>query len=702
MSQVVDFQLNIRPGSNSLTALQQINSELERMIRLQKEAGVGESRKDGATSKTPSEPDRPVSPGSQTPIGKNRFASETPQNGNNPPPLPDAKDYSSQGEDKTPPSGPVIRNILPPLPDPRDYSSQAGDQDPSQNKAPNDNTPPLPDPKDYSRSGQSETPQPGPTTRDIPPPLIDPADYSQNANSGASNSQQTSRPRQRQGGNYGASATDNAAFAAGMSSSASSSTLGDTLFGMSTAAVDPDNPDSKNMTHEQRAAARLRRWQITMGIQSVGYGLEDIYYSGARGALNNLPFAAQGLAAAVGVNPEKAERVSGITALLATGAMVAYDNREGLAKSAGIDLGKREDKIMGVIPNYLGMPDLSDTQAAQKKVTDAMYYVDKYGEKSNEGKKYKEEAIKAMVDVQSAQARDTSPAEIARVRSLPSVEAMSSGEILGRTGLGGDRMTANLAQSKAVSESSASQISKALSGDPKAISALQQDIKDNKLSGRDMTMAQSVVNMGGNMSAFDAKRIESLRASASNPFTDIRAVQGTIQGIARNSGASNEDAIEFSGGKDNADLKEVQRRAPQNWEANFDMNKDRYVANIAASLGGIQANGSRGNARASQTNNLKGQIYSDLVNSGVPANKARELANQLYMEGNGQFRGRMDAASGASNGMSQMQNFMGMLGDEQQMAFGQFQQNRMQIQMHQTMLRRQALMRSRFGMRGNR
>jgi len=609
MSQVVDFQLNIRPGATSLSQLQEINAELERMIGLQKQAGMGGGSGMGGGG---------VGGG----MGGGGGFSSTPA----------SSARQSTGGTIPGSSG----------------SSYYGPESNAEPAAP------------------------------------------------------ASSARQSSGRNYGSSATGNAAFAAGMSSAAASSTLGDTLFGMSTAAVDPDNPDSKNMTHEQRAAARLRRWQITMGIQSVGYGLEDIYYSGARGALNNLPFAAQGLAAAVGVNPEKAERVSGITALLATGAMVAYDNREGLAKSAGIDLGKREDKIMGVIRNFLGMPDLSDTQAAQKKVTDAMYYVDKYGEKSNEGKKYREEAIKAMVDVQSAQARSTSESEIARVRSLPSVEAMSSGEILGRTGLGGDRMTANLAQSKAVSESSASQISKALSGDPKAISALQQDIKDNKLSGRDLSMAQSVVNMGGNMSAFDAKRIESLRASASNPFTDIRAVQGTIQGIARNSGASNEDAIEFSGGKDNADLKEVQRRAPQNWEANFDMNKDRYVANIAASLGGIQANGSRGNARASQTNNLKGQIYSDLVNSGVPANKARELANQLYMEGNGQFRGRMDAASGASNGMSQMQNFMGMLGDEQQMAFGQFQQNRMQIQMHQAMLRRQALMRSRFGMRGNR
>jgi uncharacterized protein (DUF2267 family) len=608
MSQVVDFQLNIRPGATSLGQLQEINAELERMIGLQKQAGMGGGSGAGGGG---------VGGG----MGGGGGFSSTPA----------SSARQSTGGTIPGSSG----------------SSYYGPESNAEPAAP------------------------------------------------------ASSARQSSGRNYGSSATGNAAFAAGMSSAAASSTLGDSLFGMSTAAVDPDNPDSKNMTHEQRAAARLRRWQITMGIQSVGYGLEDIYYSGARGALNNLPFAAQGLAAAVGVNPEKAERVSGITALLATGAMVAYDNREGLAKSAGIDLGKREDKIMGVIPNYLGMPDLSDTQAAQKKVSDAMYYVDKYGEKSNEGKKYKEEAIKAMVDVQSAQARDTSPAEIARVRSLPSVEAMSSGEILGRTGLGGDRMTANLAQSKAVSESSASQISKALSGDPKAISALQQDIKDNKLSGRDLSMAQSVVNMGGNMSAFDAKRIESLRASASNPYTDIKAGQSMIQGIMQNSGASKEDAAQFANGM-GQEMGEMQKRAPQNWQASFDMNKDRYVANIAASLGGIQANGSRGNARASQTNNLKGQIYSDLVNSGVPANKARELANQLYMEGNGQFRGRMDAASGASNGMSQMQNFMGMLGDEQQMAFGQFQQNRMQIQMHQAMLRRQALMRSRFGMRGNR
>lgn len=611
MSQVVDFQLNIRPGATSLSDLKEINAQLERMIELQKQVGTGGVGPSSA----------PAGGGRQPGVGGGSGGG------------------SSSGGGGSNTGGGVGGTVT-------GGSSYYG---------PDSNAEPAP-------------------------------------------AQPTARSS---GGSRGTSASSNAAFAAGMSSAASSSTLGDQLFGMSTAAVDPDNPDNKNMTHEQRAAARLRRWQMTMGIQSLGYGIEDMYYSGARGVLNNLPFMAQGLAARTGMDPIEAEALAGKTALVATMGMVAYDNREGIAKSLGVNLGKREDKIMGVIPNFLGMPDLSDTQAAQKKVTDSMYYVDKYGEKSKEGQKYKEEAIKAMVEMQSAQARDTSPSDIARVRSLPSVQAMSSGEILGRTGLGGDRMTANLAQSKAVSESSASQISKALSGDPKAINALQQDIKENKLSGRDMTMAQSVVNMGGKMSAFDAKRIESLRASASNPYADVKTSQGMIQDIMQNNGSSKEDAAQFAGGM-GQEMQEMQKRAPQNWQANFDMNKDRYVANIAASLGGIQANGSRGNARASQTNNLKGQIYSDLVNSGVPANKARELANQLYMEGSGQFRGRMDAASGANNGMNQMQNFMGMLGDEQQMAFGQFQQNRMQIQMHQAMLRRQQLMRSRFSLRGNR
>ena len=443
-----------------------------------------------------------------------------------------------------------------------------------------------------------------------------------------------------------------------------------------------------------------------------------------------------------------AERVAGTAALIGTTGMVAYDNRESIAKGLGFNLGSRQQSIFG-------MPELSGMQQAQKKIDDAMYYVNKYGEESSLGKRYRSEAIQSMVDLDQSRARSTSESEIARVRSLPSLSSMSSAEILGMTGLGGDRMAARLMKNGvSVSEkdirkqgqllyddstfsplssifgnrpqmsesffkenysqarknaenvaadnaaSMAGRISKAMSGDPSAMQAIKDDLANNKLQGRDRTMAQAVANLGG-MSSFDASRVQSLVNSAKNPGSDLAGLQRELGGIVGSYAGSPEIAGEFVGAAGEA-MGEMQKNATLPWQQNFSANQDRYTANIAASLGGIDGNGARGRYKAQQINNLKSQIYQDLISSGVPPARARGLAAQLYTQGRGQYKGMSDAAIGADNGMSPMMNFMSMLGEEQQMAFGQMMQNRFQIQMQQSMLRRNALNRSRFGLRGTR
>jgi hypothetical protein len=518
---------------------------------------------------------------------------------------------------------------------------------------------------------------------------------------------------------------------------------GDSLYAQITKAnSDGDDVKNQGKTPEQIAAERHRRWQVTMGIQSVGYGLEDMYYSGARGALNNLPFAAKGLAAVAGVNPDTSERIAGHTALVGTAAMVAYDNREEMSKKMGFNLGKREE-------NIFGLPGLNDSQAAQKRISDSMYYVDKYGEKSDSGSRYQAQAIKGMVELESAKARSVSESEIARVRSLPSIGSAAAGEALKQTGLGGDRLTAYLSKdpksatqeqimtqlksinresvftpisdlfgykpanvdmgnygkakeaadsiARTASDKSASQISRAMSGDATAIEALKKDLADNKLSGRDRTMAESVMKMG-KMGSYEANQISSLRSSASNPYANLSQIDKQIGSYM---GLSNEDSKDFRGAN-MEQMQEQKKRAPYSWQKNLDANRSRYEENIAASFGGMEASGSRGNSRATQRNNLKKQIYSDLLAQGVPRDQASRESNRLYGAGQTAYQGMKKDAQGMQNGASTMENMMFAMGDEQQMAFGQFQQNRIQIQMHQSMLRRQAMMRSRYGLRGMR
>lgn len=500
------------------------------------------------------------------------------------------------------------------------------------------------------------------------------------------------------------------------------------------------NAEQHKMSAEERHRANLRRWQLTMGIQSLGYGLEDIYYSGVRGALNNFPFAAQGLAALAGVDPTKSMAVAGVSALVGTAGMVAYDNRERMAKSMGINLGTREDSIFGIA-------QLSGAQKAQKEISDSMYYVDKYGRGSNLGQRYLADAIGAMENQNRDLLRRGTEQDVARIRGLPDAGLMGGAGVLAAAGLGGDafarsisrqgvsvsegdirkqaemlfgesriepisrlfgmqsampdsflaenraKATANAERvARAQRDQTASNLGAALAGDPGRIAQLEEQLKEGSLSGRDRRVAEATVGLARNMSPFDAQRIASLRAGAGNPYADLGRISGQIGGLLGDAAGDIMPAV-------NEQMADMRQRAPKAWQQRFQENRGTYVQNIAASYGGIMASGSRGRYRNRQVANLSGEIYNDLIASGVPASQARGLAAELQGQGQDAFNQQWNDAR-VPNGMSQMQNFMMGLGEEQQMMFGQFNQNAMQIQMHQQMLRKQRMMRTRFGLRG--
>lgn len=500
------------------------------------------------------------------------------------------------------------------------------------------------------------------------------------------------------------------------------------------------DPDQHKMTAEERHKANLRRWQLTMGIQSLGYGLEDLYYSGVRGALNNFPFAAQGLAALAGVDPSKSMAVAGGAALIGTAGMVAYDNRERIAKSMGVNLGTREDSILGIA-------ELSGAQKAQKEISDAMYYVDKYGRGSGLGQRYLADAIGAMEAQNKDLLRRGTEQDVARIRGLPDAGITGGASVLAAAGLGGDAFARSLSRggvsvsesdvrdqakmmfrdgvlspigdlmgyspqmpdsflaenrakataaaekvARAQRDQTASNLGQALSGDPGRIAQLEEQLKDGSLTGRDRRVAEATVNMARNMTPFDAQRIASLRSGAANPYADLGRISQQIGGLLG-------DAAEGIMPSQNEQMADTQRRAPKAWQQRYMQNRGGYIQNIAASFGGIKASGTRGRERSMQIANLSGEIYNDLIRSGVPAAQARGLAEELKGDGRDAFRQQWGDAN-MPNGMNQMQNFMMGLGEEQQMMFGQFNQNAMQIQMHQQMLRQQRMRRTRFGLRG--
>lgn len=503
------------------------------------------------------------------------------------------------------------------------------------------------------------------------------------------------------------------------------------------------------MTPEQRQQARLRQWQRTVGIQALGYGLEDMYYSGFRGVLNNLPFIAQGAAASFGVDAFVAERLAGQTALFATAGLVAYENRKPISDALGIDLGSRSD-------SFLGLAERSRAQKLQEQAAKDASRIEKYGMDSALGQMYMSQSAQNIAQAQRAAGLDPSAMNIARINNALSPEQQMAGQNIRNLGLGGDYVAKSISDDyspssaevqdrakslfkdsyytdfygnsapvanyllsgtgkafptvddftdkargslKALGTNASSLISEALSGSPESVRSLSDAIKQGKIPSDLLGTANAALGIANNMSGFDSARIASLRAAAANPYADIKNINSQIGNILTGYAGENGDVSGIM--NPIAEMNELaQKRAMLPWQQQYMANEGRYVENIAASFGGIDAN-SRGRARDAQRGNLRAMILQDLISSGVPMRKAQELAGTLYQQGYARYSGMMDASNN-ENGFSNMQNFMMMLGEEQQMAFGQFQQNRIMIQMQQSALRRNAWARSRAGFRGSR
>jgi len=442
----------------------------------------------------------------------------------------------------------------------------------------------------------------------------------------------------------------------------------------------------------------------------------------------------------VGVDPTKSMAVAGFAALAGTTGMVINDNREKIAEGLGVNLGTRES-------NIFGLPALSGAQKAQKDISDSMYYVDKYGRDSGLGQRYLADATTAMQKANRDLAGRPTEQDIARIRDLPDAGISAGARIMGMSGIGGDTMARRMAQqgvsvsegdiskqaellyrdkriepisqlfgmqssmpdsflqqnraeatkkaeevARQARDTKSTNLAQAMAGDSSRIAELERGLKDGSLTGRDAEAAKAAVGLARNMSGFDAQRISSLRAGAANPYANIDRIG---QQMSRYMGDAAKDVM--PGEMD--EMRENQRRGAKGWEKNFSANEERYIGNIAASYGGIKASGSQGDIRSKQLSNLRAEIYNDLIRSGVPAGRARQLSRELDRSGRDTFNEAW-GDSNMPNGMNQMQNFMMGLGGEQQQMFGQFNQNAMQIQMHQQMLRQQRMRRTRFGLRG--
>lgn len=509
-------------------------------------------------------------------------------------------------------------------------------------------------------------------------------------------------------------------------------------------------PGDSRLSPEEQKAQRLRTWQRTVGVQALGYGLEDLYYSGFRGVLNNLPFMAQGAASALGVNPFTAEMMAGQAALIATTGYVAYENRKPIADALGYELPSRAQSL-------IGLAERSRAEKLQEQAANDAYYVDKYGSGSALGQMYMSQSARNIAQAQRAAGLDPSAMDIARINNALSPAQQMAGRNLQGLGLGGDFVAKSISDSytpsntdiqnraqqlfkdsyytdlygnsailpnlflsgtgkafptvndftdkaksslEATGANASRIIADALSGNPESVRTLQDALQKDVIPASLKQTANAALSISKNITGFDRGQIESLRAAASNPFANLKNLNDQISNILSGYKGENGDISEIMNPLAEG-MNEANRQAMTPWQQTYLANKNRYVSNIAASFGGIQANGSQGRLRNTQRNNLKASIVEDLISSGVPAVKARQLAEGLYSEGYASYKGNMDAAN-MNNGFSNMENFVMMLGDEQQLAFSQFQQNRIMIQMQQSALRRNAWMRNRAGLRGSR
>jgi hypothetical protein len=539
------------------------------------------------------------------------------------------------------------------------------------------------------------------------------------------------------GGGYGGGgASRNAsASASGMAAAFDEGDLIDRLFGVSES--DPINDQVRNgaLAGATSAASRgkggnktdgWRNWAAISGFNAVAYGLEDMYYAGFRGAMNNVGFVAQGIGSAFMSN-QKAMLMAGVGALAATGGAMLYDNREAIFGEEA--LGSREDSIFG-------LPTRTESGRYDKLASDAMFYADRYGLGSRLGQSYTSEAAANIARAQSASTVDFSAERIASILRTPrssdigAAERLSSlnapfGDIIreNEQNLWATRQNDYIERAIEDAKSKAGYLNKltsgqilqdakdqasadsarfsgllmsALQGNPETLRSLEEQMANAKVSENQKNAIRNAVRLGGNFSATDSRLVDMLRSGAANPFADVEYRQRSIQSLLEGRGADPEIADQLAGAIGD-DMREQQKGAMMPWEEVVGGNRNRWVGNIAASFGSIELNSRSKMMRNRQASNMQSEIYSTLLASGVPQQQAGGLASLLYREGYEEYIRSVNANQGDAGG------FFAGLTEEQQMAFGQYQQNFAQIQMQYQAWRNYGrFQRSRMAFRGAR
>lgn len=467
-------------------------------------------------------------------------------------------------------------------------------------------------------------------------------------------------------------------------------------------------------------------WARISGFNAFAYGLEDMYYAGFRGVMNNVPFMAQGLGAAFLSQPQ-AMALAGVGALTATGGAMLYDNRESIFGEAA--LGARENSIFG-------LPTRTEAGRFEKMASDAMYYVDRYGAGSRLGQSYMADAARAIAKARDASVVDMSAEEIAGILRQPGAADITRAERLSslnapmgdlarqnREDLWNTNREQYLAQAaeeardkadwftgvsaekqmesaRALADKDAGKyyglLQTAMSGNPEVIRSLESQMESAKLSEEQKTTIRSMAKFSGNFSGSESRYLDQLKSGASNPFADVEYRQREIRGMLSENGMDDRAADNIANALGN-EMREQQRNAPMPWEEIYGANQKRWVGNIAASFGSIELNGRNANARGMQTRSMKSEIYNSLLAAGVPREEAARRADLLYREGYEQYQQMVNANQGNPAG------FMASLSEEQQMAFSQYQQNYAQIQMQYQAWRQYGrFQRSRMAFRGAR
>lgn len=467
-------------------------------------------------------------------------------------------------------------------------------------------------------------------------------------------------------------------------------------------------------------------WARISGFNAFAYGLEDMYYAGFRGVMNNIPFMAQGLGATFLSQPQ-AMALAGVGALAATGGAMLYDNRESIFGEAA--LGARENSIFG-------LPTRTEAGRFEKMASDAMAQVDKYGAGSRLGQSYMADAARAIAKARDASVVDMSAEEIAGILRQPGAADITRAERLSslnapmgdlarqnRETLWNTNRDQYLAQAaeeardkaglftgvsaekqmesaRALADKDAGKyyglLQTAMSGNPEVIRSLESQMESAKLSEEQKTTIRSMAKFSGNFSGSESRYLDQLKSGASNPFADVEYRQREIRGMLSENGMDDRAADNIANALGN-EMREQQRNAPMPWEEIYGANQKRWVGNIAASFGSIELNGRNANARNMQTRSMKSEIYNSLLAAGVPREEAARRADLLYREGYEQYQQMVNANQGNPAG------FMASLSEEQQMAFSQYQQNYAQIQMQYQAWRQYGrFQRSRMAFRGAR